>query len=365
MKNDGVQNLPGGEIELLADGGSTGQEGAKAIVPDLAAGEETEVSFSYVVPEDFNGDTLLSLHGTHGSMKSQGIYSGSSLDIESIHYEPINYAGDTSEARYQVTARIRNDGNAPSEDSTFVLSHIELKDDTVEEQPFGSCDIPSLEPQESYPITFEVSVGQEFFTGGEYRTAPVGAAVYKAYGTDGQRMECAMMDYLPVENVPEALMLNAEKSKRLGVSQKKGIMVQTEPANAKEFTNLTYESLDESIAVVDENGVVTGVKKGTGTVVVRAGGGLEARVKIQVEKDSVPDKKPSDSGVSGDDPGSGTPPSGEKKPGDGNEPAEKDKIGKGVKTGDNSDWYIWWLMLMTGAAAAGSVIYYKKRGKKA
>ncbi len=365
VKNDGVQNLPGGEIELLADGGSTGQEGAKAIVPDLAAGEETEVSFSYVVPEDFNGDTLLSLHGTHGSMKSQGIYSGSSLDIESIHYEPINYAGDTSEARYQVTARIRNDGNAPSEDSTFVLSHIELKDDTVEEQPFGSCDIPSLEPQESYPITFEVSVGQEFFTGGEYRTAPVGAAVYKAYGTDGQRMECAMMDYLPVENVPEALMLNAEKSKRLGVSQKKGIMVQTEPANAKEFTNLTYESLDESIAVVDENGVVTGVKKGTGTVVVRAGGGLEARVKIQVEKDSVPDKKPSDSGVSGDDPGSGTPSSGEKKPGDGNEPAEKDKSGKGVKTGDNSDWYIWWLMLMTGAAAAGSVIYYKKRGKKA
>lgn len=370
VRNDGVQNLPGGEIELFADGGSTGQEGAKTVVPDLAAGEETEVSFSYVVPENFNGNTVLSLNGTHGSMKSQSIYSGANLDIESIHYEPINYAGDASEARYQVTASIRNDGNAPSEDGTFVLSHIELEDDTIVDQPLGTCDIPSLEPQESYSITFEASVGQEFFTGGEYRTASVGAAIYGAYGTESQRMECAMLDYLPVENAPEAVSLNVEKSKKLGVSQKKGIMVRTEPANAKEFTALTYESQDESIAAVDENGVLTGMKEGTCTVIVKAGNGLEAQVKVQVEKDPVPDEKPKDPGsgdpgVSEKDPGDNAAPSGGEKPGDESTPEKRDdKIGKGVKTGDESRWYIWGLMFVAGAGAAGSVICYKKRQRR-
>ena len=50
----------------------------------------------------------------------------------------------------------------------------------------------------------------------EYRTASVGAAIYEEYGTDSQDMKCAMLDYLPVEQAPEALTLNAEKSKKLG-----------------------------------------------------------------------------------------------------------------------------------------------------
>ena len=137
-----------------------------------------------------------------------------------------------------------------------------------------------------------MSVGPEYFTKGEYRTASVGAAIYEAYGTDGQNMRCAMLDYLPVEQQPEALSLNAEKTKKLGIRQKKSIMVQTDPLDAKEFETLTYESLDESIARVDENGVLTGVKKGTCTVVVRTAGGLEAQVEVQVVKDPVPDENP-------------------------------------------------------------------------
>ena len=209
-------------------------------------------------------------------------------------------------------------------------------------------------------------MGPEYFTKGEYRTASVGAAIYEAYGTDGQNMRCAMLDYLPVEQQPEALSLNAEKTKKLGIRQKKSIMVRTDPLDAKEFETLTYESLDESIARVDENGVLTGVKKGTCTVVVRTAGGLEAQVEVQVVKDPVPDEnpggtKPGDPGVSGGDGAgsNGTP--GEERPGDGSMAAGNTKPGKKVKTGDDAGWMFWWILLLAGAGMAGGMVCYKKR----
>ncbi len=378
VRNEGVHRLEGGEVYLLADGAPIGQEGAKASVPALAAGEETEVVFCYTVPEDFDGRTDLSLSVPRGQTESnvyradgnpvvlQSIYSGASLDIESIHYEPLHYADASSPVRYQVTANIRNSGNAPSGDTELVLSHIELgEEDRVRDTPLGTCEIPALEPQESYQAVFDMSVGPEYFTGGEYRTASVGAAIYEAYGTDSQNMRYAMLDYLPVEQQPEALRLSAEKTKKLGIQQKKSIMVQTDPLDAKEFETLTYESLDESIARVDENGVLTGVKKGTCTVVVRTAGGLEAQVKVQVVKDPVPDEKPDgtkpgDPGVSGGDgPGGGT--TGEEKPGDGSAAAGNTKPGKNVKTGDNAGWIFWWILLLAGAGMAGGMVCYKKR----
>lgn len=367
VKNEGVNSLSNEPVRLLVNGA----EAASAAVPDLAAGEETEVTFSYTVPEDFGGNIELSIAGTHGSMKSQSIYSGASLDIESIHYEPLNYADESSPARYKVTASIQNNGNAPSGDTTFVLSHIELvENDTIQDTPLADCEVPELEPQESCVIAFEVSVGPEFFTKGVYRTASVGAAVYEAYGTEAQSMKCAMLDYLPIENVPQAVTLNAEKSKVLGVDQKKGIMVQTDPLNAKEFADLSYESLDDSIATVDENGILTGVKEGICTVVVRTAGGLEANVEVQVVKDSVPDDEPGgtgpdDPGISGDDPDNNGPAADGQKPGDGNASDGNAEPGKKVKTGDDSQWIFWWIMFVIGAGTAGSVIYYKKRKKKA
>ena len=379
VRNEGVHRLEGSEVHLLANGAPIAQEGAKASVPALAAGEETEVVFCYTVPEDFNGRTDLSLSVPRGQTESnvyradgnpavlQSIYSGASLDIESIHYEPLHYADASSPARYQVTANIRNSGNAPSGETTLVLSHIELgEEDQVQDTPLGTCEIPALEPQESEQAVFEVSVGPEYFTKGEYRTASVGAAIYEAYGTDGQTMRCAMLDYLPVEQQPEALSLNAEKTKKLGIRQKKSIMVRTDPLDAKEFETLTYESLDESIARVDENGVLTGVKKGTCTVVVRTAGGLEAQVEVQVVKDPVPDEnpggtKPGDPGVSGGDGAgsNGTP--GEERPGDGSMAAGNTKPGKKVKTGDDAGWMFWWILLLAGAGMAGGMVCYKKR----
>ena len=210
-------------------------------------------------------------------------------------------------------------------------------------------------------------MGPEYFTKGEYRTASVGAAIYEAYGTDGQNMRCAMLDYLPVEQQPEALSLNAEKTKKLGIRRKKSIMVQTDPLDAKEFETLTYESLDESIARVDENGVLTGVKKGTCTVVVRTAGGLEAQVEVQVVKDPVPDEnpggmKPGDPGVSdGDGPGSNGTPGEDTQPGNGSASAGNTKPGKKVKTGDDAGWIFWWILLLAGAGMAGGMACYKKR----
>ena len=56
----------------------------------------------------------------------------------------------------------------------------------------------------------------------------------------------------------------------VAVGESKQIRLLLEPATA--INNSTYESLDTSIAVVDENGVVTGVSSGNTTVVVNTNG---------------------------------------------------------------------------------------------
>lgn len=44
------------------------------------------------------------------------------------------------------------------------------------------------------------------------------------------------------------------------------------PANTTEFENIEYESSNEDIFTVDENGVITGVKEGSATLTIRVGG---------------------------------------------------------------------------------------------
>lgn len=356
VKNDGVQRLKGGEIRLLADGKDTGQESARGKVPDLAAGEEAEVVFVYTVPEDFSGKTTLSLHTSGGQSVSQSIYSGASLDIRSIHYEPLNYAEDTAGVRYRVTANIENSGNVPSADTTLVLSHIELgENDSVNDTALGTCEIPALEPRETYQVSFEILVGAEFFQGGEYRTASVGAAIYEDYGTGSQNMKCAMLDYLPVEEIPEAAELKGQ-GKRVGVGQKKNLRVRTEPLKAKEYTELIYESMDETIAVVDQNGILTGVKEGTCKITVRTADGLSLLLDVQVVKDMVPDDEAGggqtgDTGDGSHTDGTGT---------EGKEPKGWQK----VRTGDGLEgWYLWLALFAAGAGIAGYVVWYRRRKK--
>lgn len=367
VKNDGVRCLKGGEIKLLADGGDTGQESARGEVPDLAAGEETEVTFVYTVPEDFAGKTVLSLSTPGGRSVSQSIYSGASLNIRSIHYEPLNYAGDPAAVKYQVTANIENSGNVPSADTTLALSHIELgENDSVNDTVLGTCDIPALEPQETCQISFETSVGTEFFQGGEYRTASVGAAIYENYGTGAQNMKCAMLDYLPVEKIPEAVELKGQ-DKTLGLGQKKSLHVLVEPLEAKEYVGLTYESMDEKIAIVDENGIVTGVKEGTCKINVRTADGLSALVNIQVVKDKVPDEKPGGDQGGGTGNGAGAI-EGSVAYGTGTGGAGKEaKASKGrqeIRTGDDLEGlYLWLVLFAVSAAMMGYVIWYRRRRK--
>ena len=81
--------------------------------------------------------------------------------------------------------------------------------------------------------------------------------------------------------------LSFGKKKKLTVIEGETIdlfkLLKIDPKNA--VVDLKWKSSGKKTATVDENGVVTGLKKGTVTITVKdAVSGLEATVKIQVKK---------------------------------------------------------------------------------
>ncbi len=95
----------------------------------------------------------------------------------------------------------------------------------------------------------------------------------------------------------ENINLSVEKLS-LYVDDVSGITAEILPENATDKT-IVWTSSDETVAVVDEGGVVTALKKGTATVTATTVNGLSASVQVEVKK------KSSSDGNSGSDSSSG------------------------------------------------------------
>lgn len=95
--------------------------------------------------------------------------------------------------------------------------------------------------------------------------------------------------------------------------------IKIEPLNAKLFANLSYESSDPSVATVDENGIITGIKEGKCAIIVTSANGIRRETELTVTKNPGGDGgEDSDPSSPGGDGGEDSDPS---SPGDDNKPS--------------------------------------------
>lgn len=292
VKNNGVQLTTRKELTLYVNGQPTSQ---KAVVPALASGMEKDIEFTYQVPDDYNGSSKLkfSVQADKGTL-TQETATGAMLEVEDLDFKQLTYLGEGSDTvSFNVKASITNTGNDVAEGGTFAVSHIEYGkengQDSLLEQLFGTCDIPTIKPGETKRIRFKLDIPKEYFDENVLHVANIAVELYSNYGQDNQILEDMFQDAIKAEEAPEVTTLTVEKTKKIGVKQSLCLNARVEPATAQEFAGFTYESSDPSIATVDKNGIVTGIKTGTCTITVTTKNGLKKVTTIQVTKEAVDD----------------------------------------------------------------------------
>lgn len=339
VKNTGVQTIEEQTIQLYANGAAV--KGAEAIIRGMGAGEEADIEFKYTVPENFaaeSGTDEISFSLTPNIRKSQSIVSGSDLVITGTQYEQLSYIDDETESSYRVQVTVKNQGNIPSDTSYLTVSHLEsgkdedgkylLTETLLTQEPIEVC---YLEPEEETTVEFELTVPANYFSENSLKLAPVGFALYENYGTENQVMLEAVRDYIQAEEEPEVQSIRTAGNQKLGVGQATYLSVVATPAVSQIHANWKFESSDENIAVIDENGVITGINVGSCIITVTTANGLQDTIEVEVTKEAQEDVP---SGGASEDTEEDTEIPGDT---DGEKPSEKED----VNTGDSAQIALW------------------------
>lgn len=357
VENEGATVTEKQTLELYADGVATGQT---VQVNPLNSGEGEEFEISYVVPEDFGqtSETMeLSVRGSnaYGSL-SETVISGPALSISNVEYEQMTYPDFTDEnetVSFKIRTAVTNIGNEPAEEHFLTVSNIEQgKDesgkDTYLEDLFGEVSVPEIEPEETAIVETVVEIPVKYFNNNIFKLGSVAFALYETTDEGERNMVDGAEDYLKAEEAPKVAMLRTSESKKVGVGQTMNLKTKVEPANAQILAELSYSSSDESIAVVDENGFVTGVKEGVCTITVTAANGVSKTIMVTVTKEEVSDEDSEDPIVDPDNPSTNHP------------SADKPESGK---TGDTANIMLWMLLLILSCGSVCIVRYRKKKGE--
>lgn len=291
----------------------------------------------------------------------QGIYASADVQMSDIEFEPLNVTDGVNPDTYKVTATFVNAGDAMSEDSHMVVSHLVTGDDEMKETILGECEVPWLEPGEETVAEFEITVDPSLYSKAYFKMVPVNIALYENYGTDDQVMTLAAMDGVQAMQEQDASDVVVQSTCQVGVRQSRVLHAQVQPVTAAQFENLSFETSDASIATVDENGVVTGVTKGTCEVTVTTESGIKKTVEVQVtktdqdtgvnEETELPDKPVVEPEIT--DPVE--PDELDKTPADG------DTDGSQADTGDHTMLWLWIVLLLGGVAGLGGMIVYRRK----
>ncbi len=292
----------------------------------------------------------------YDSASLQGIYASADVQMSDIAFEPLNVYDGTNPDKYKVKATFVNTGGASAEKSQMVVSHLENAGEKMKETVLGECAVRPLDPGEETQVEFEITVDPAQYSKAFFKVAPVAIALYEDYGTADQNMVLAAMDGVQAMQEEEASNLTVEGTYRLGVQQSRVLHAQVQPVTAVQFEDLTFESSNPTIATVDENGVITGVKKGSCEVTVTTESGLSKKVEVKVtrteqdtgveEDTKLPDEPVIDPVVDEND--------GDK--------TEQSAEGDKVDTGDYTMLWIWIVLLLASVAGInGAAVYRKKK----
>jgi len=366
VKNTGVKAVKGEEVQLCVNGEPV--KGAVEIVQNLGAGENQEVEFDYKIPDNYgkargNSEFKFSIIGAEGTdNNSESIQAASEVNISEIRMEPLNYPGEGEDSRYFVRVFVRNDGNMISDEASLTIDRLGFSSDENSEEGKSVLSgesimdepvrVPELDPGEEDVIRFELSVPDSCFTdesgymnNNELGLARVGFAIYDNYGQDSQQMIAVLQDYIKKNESPEVTSISADDIK-IGEGQSRNLSVVVNPAIAQIHTDLSFTSTDESIAVVDENGIITGMSNGKCEIIITTANGIQKTITVTVGDKPVDDNPVIDP-----------------QPGDNNDvdpeidPYPDDKSSK---TGDNMNILLWFI-IMLAAAITGTVIYRFRR----
>lgn len=290
--------------------------------------------------DDENIDTDLQL-------LSDDLYNDADLEVTSIDYEALSYTDGVNPDSYVATAKISNRGGAISEASQLVISYPNLYDDTdgetaVEETILGSAGVYDLLPGESTTVTIEFSLSQDMYPNASTPVAAIAVALYTGYGTDEQYMDDGFVDgvqKLQKEEVTAITMGNTAISIALNTSKKLDVGVL--PLAAQHYSELTYSSSDSDIVIVDESGIITGLKKGTAIITISAENGTSKTVTVAVtDQDIVPGDEDGSSGAGTSDDKNG---------------------GKSPLTFDFTEPVSWVILVLVLGLVAAAGVYLKKK----
>lgn len=285
-----------------------GSDAVDSVTYDYWDAEETiEEAFLYTLPAGKNPQDV----SLHFEVEQAGIPKYISenynlaksyrLLLHNAHIAPIDYInGDGDAAVYAVNAELYNAGNERYEgggEVNFVYKDLAViaqnlnpivneKTDTPFYTNFGGEEIPALEPGESVELCFITDeVPAEIFD--RYNTASANLMLaltpaeqvgwHEIKGDDeyGFYDELSVGQFEKPEEEAVGALSAEDVTVPVGLATSVDALTDSQSANAK----ISYQSADESIAEVDENGMIKGVSAGETTITLTCG---DASVTVKV-----------------------------------------------------------------------------------
>lgn len=299
--NNGLMKLDGYEATVTV-GGET--FGTASIDNVIKGGESDTVKISGIMPDTLSAETPIEISVKSADGESSDVYSGKVPFGSDIEFETKSLEYEEGAIKY--TVDISNNGNAASGDFVIELSKIKNGEGLV-----GTAtaeNMVSLAPGET--VTKEITLSPETLKPADFGSLGMAELSLKAVsgeteiGSDVMRLSSEQFAGKITINGSQAPLTVAENGKKM-------LNVQKTPVEADSV--YTFESADSSIAYVDENGRLTGVKQGETTITVtETNSGLTQTFNVTVtEPDNTPTappeatKRPSNSGSGGSAGGSG------------------------------------------------------------
>lgn len=387
IKNEGVLNGEDVTAELYVNG----EKYAENTYEHWLTAESKRVEFEYIVPENIkaedvqmcvkiveNGETKL-------TTDTYSLKSDNSLTIKNLSFVPVkNASNDDDTTAYRVIAEIENTGNQDyTSGKYFRVMETDMKnltasmnEDNAEENldiytMYGTSEIPEIKVGERKIVSF---ITDEIPKSAFEKNAGGVSAYLEGIITDGSQLDKVVFganDEMTIFNqlFPGMTMLAQEKDvERISLSDltlvsgnSAKLKKEIYPLSSQLNTEIKYTSSDESVATVDNMGVVTALKSGSCTITAEANGVKStATVTVTEKATEEPTEKPSQPSETGETNSKETESATQKASKIETTETSENKAPSPV-TGDSSNLILWFVLAAISLTTAIAVLSYRKK----
>ncbi len=331
-KNSGIKSGRNVEVTLYANGEAVSSTTERVWL----ASDIKSFDFYYTLPEGVTaGEVSLYFTVTERGLSGNGdtislstasnpytFNQGAKLDIANVILSPVsNVLSDDDSAKIKVKATVRNNGNEAYKGGDFVrLVEQDIRELAMAMEEGYSGNAPVLTSFGKEMIE-PLAIGESFEI--EFISDEIPASIFKKSGTDTAYLECIIsaagdewttraaneayteissfypgVTRMPVAEKADSITL---EDMNIQVGQSMSVSGTVAPAAALVDGKVVYSSSDESVVLVDSNGVVTGVSEGKATITASIDG-ISASATVTVAGKYVPGDNPGGNSGEGDIP---------------------------------------------------------------